>query len=331
MVHELHDVAEYKAGANSKPIDALEKDFVAMDRNNDGHLSEEELMFRQYATGCEPQEAQARGVDYFKCGDTNKDGQISLQEFKNSAGPSFAECIRNFDGRRTHGFVHFMDADTDFDSRLSKTELRVGILQLWGSPGDELVEPLMGCADKNKDGFMEQDEFHNAIAAYNPATRTWQMWNGTSDREVLTCMATAFKRFDAALVFHATDLNQDREISRSEAYETMRAVNGITLPQTTADAIFDAADKDKNKYLSLDEFAGAGEAYAGTNEASFFLGGGKGSPSSPYASDTKNEGYGMSMECHRRDGSPWRLFSDGLGQIRVNSTDTAGGVKVTQR
>merc|ERR1719160_2317479 len=120
---------------------------------------------------------------------------------------------------------------------------------------------------------MSQDEFHKSIAAYNPATREWQMWNGTSDKALLPCMADAFKRFDGALVFAASDTNKDRKLSRQEAYNTMRAVNGIALPQATADAIFDAADKDKNKFLNLEEFTAAGEAYKGASEASFFLSG----------------------------------------------------------
>lgn len=339
FVREVHDNANYTAAVKStkKPESPLEKDFISLDTDHDGYLSEQELMFRQYTTGCEPLEAQVRGRDYMKCGDLNKDGYISLQEFNASTQPAWAECIKDTSDRRVHGFVRFFDADTDYDDKLSPKELRIGMMQLWGSPGEELVDPLMGCADKDKDGFLNQAEFHDSIAAYNPATRSWQVWNGTSDPGVVACMGEAFKRFDAALVFQATDANKDRKLSRQEAYNTMRAVNGIKLPQATADAIFDAADADKNKYLNLDEFIAAGEAHKGATEAAgFFLSGRAGTSNSTrrigaYPLDNVDEGYGMSIECHGQDGQPWRLFSDALGRVRVEPTDTAGGVKVTQR
>jgi len=327
FVRELHDNAKHKEG--TKPTTTLEKDFVSMDRNGDHILDTEELMFRQYATGCEPMEAQVRSNDYMRCGDSNKDGEISLQEFNASAQPAWTECIKESSLRRAHGFVKFIDADANLDSNLTLPELRVGMIKLWGLPGDEIAEPLMKCADKNKDGNLNEDEFHNSIAAYNPASRTWQMWNGTSDKTLLTCMEPAFKKFDAALVFHATDTNKDDKISRSECYDTMRAVNGPTLTQTEADAIFDAADKDKNKFLNLEEFMGAGEAHKGETEAAFFLGGR--ATAAKWPTDTYNDGYGMSIQCHDRDGNTWRVFSEGMGRVRVTPTDTAGGVKVTQR
>merc|ERR1719399_2010934 len=202
---------------------SLTKDFASQDYNGDGHLETSELMFHQYATGCEPIEAQVRAQDYMRCGDTNKDTFIDLKE-------------SNI--RRSHGFVKFFDADQNMDNFLTKPELVVGLIKLWGQPGETLAQPLLDCADKDKDSKLSQDEFHASIAAYNPVTRKWEMWSGTSDKGILTCMESAFKTFDAALVFHATDTNKDRRISEQEAYDTMRAVNGPKIQQTTVDAIF---------------------------------------------------------------------------------------------
>jgi len=330
FVDELHDNAKPKVVEN-KPKTPMEKDFVAMDTNGDRKLEPEELMFRQYATGCEPIEAQIRAVDYMKCGDLNKDGTISLHEFNESAKPAWADCVKQSDVRRSHGFVKFFDADQNLDGFLTNKELTVGMITLWGQPGEQLADPLLKCADKNKDGKLDQKEFHDSIAAYNPGTRTWQMWSGTSDKEILKCMETAFKKFDAALVFHATDKNKDLKISEQEGYDVMAKVhqNGAsTISSVEADAIFKAADKDKDGFLNFEEFEKAGEAYKGKNEAdaAFLLSG-----HAKWAPDTYDEGYGMSLACHDREGNEWRVFSDDLGKVTVTPTDDQGAVKVTQR
>merc|ERR1719160_1173160 len=144
---------------------------------------------------------------------------------------------------------------------------------------------------------MDQKEFHDSIAAYNPATRTWQMWSGTSDPSILTCMESAFKKFDAALVFHATDKNKDGRLSQQELYDTVDAVNPAVIEHKVVDAIIKAADKDKNGWLSVDEFAAAGAAYQGPNESSFFTSGAKAASKARWPLDTYDEGYGMSVSC----------------------------------
>jgi len=331
FVDELHDNAVQK-NPETKPKDAIEKDFASMDTNGDRSLEPEELMFRQYATGCEPIEAQVRANDYMRCGDMDKNGVISFTEFNESTKPAWADCVKESNVRRAHGFVKFFDADANMDNFLTPKELMVGLIKLWGKPGEQLAGPLMTCSDKNKDGKMDQKEFHDSIAAYNPTTRTWQMWEGTSDKEILKCMEAAFRKFDAALVFHATDRNHDERISESESYNVMAAVDRsgtATISSVEADAIFKAADKDKDGFLNFEEFQGAGEAYKGKNEAEtkgFFLGG-----RAKFPTDTYDEGYGMSVACHDRDGNEWRVFSDDLGKVKVTPTDDQGAVKVTQR
>jgi len=328
LIDELHNNSQYNTSTpQGKPKNDLDKEFVDLDRNGDGVLDAEELMFRQYATGCEPIEAQVRARDYFTCGDLNKDGFIDRKEFKDATKPAWADCIKKSNMRRAHGFIRFFDADADLDGFLTIKELTVGLISLWGTPGTELSAPLVKCADKNKDSKLDQKEFHDSIAAYNPVTRTWQMWNGTSDKEILVCMKSAFAKFDAALVFHATDTNKDQKISKSEVYSAMAAVNGPSVKQTVAEDIFKAGDKDKDGFLNLEEFTTTGEAYKGENEASFFLGG-----HAKWSPDTYDEGYGMSVKCHDRDGNEWRVFSDDIGKVTVTPKKPwTGDVTVKQR
>jgi len=326
LIDELHNNSAYKT-PEAKPKDSVEKSFSSLDINGNGFLDSEELMFRQYATGCEPSEAQMRAIDYMKCGDLNKDNQISLQEYTDSTKPAWAECIKESSVRRAHGFVKFFDADLNMDGVLDKKELLVGMITLWGKPGEQLVDPYMTCADKNKDLKIDQKEFHDSIATYNPAKREWEMWTGTSDTGILTCMKGAFAKFDAALVFHATDHNKDEKVSKAEVMKVMSAVNGPSISYKTADDIFKAGDKDKDGYLNLEEFTTTGESYKGENEAAFFLGGKSKGPM-----DTYDEGYGMSVKCHDRDGNEWRVFSDDMGKVKVTPKKPwTGNVTVTSR
>merc|ERR1719311_914707 len=110
-----------------------------MDLNGNGVLDVEELMFRQYATGCEPAEAQVRAMDYMRCGDLNKDKVISLQEYTDSGKPAWAECIKESTVRRAHGFVRFFDADENMDGFLENKESSLRILT-W----DALTRTRMG-------------------------------------------------------------------------------------------------------------------------------------------------------------------------------------------
>jgi len=326
LIDELHNNSAYK-NPEAKPKDSIQKSFTALDADGDGYLNVEELMFRQYATGCEPSEAQMRAVDYMKCGDVNKDQKISLQEYTDSANAKWAECIKESSVRRAHGFVRFFDADANMDGFLEPKELLVGMILLWGKPGETLSDAYMGCADKNKDGKIDQHEFHDSICTYNPAKREWQMWTGTSDPSILKCMKPAFAKFDAALVFHAADHNKDEKISKSEVMRVMTAVNGPKISYKTADDIFKAGDKDKDGFLNLEEFTTTGESYKGENEAAFFLGG-----RAAWPMDTYDEGYGMSVKCHDRDGNEWRVFSDDMGKVKVTPKKPwTGNVTVSQR
>merc|ERR1719207_446526 len=102
-----------------------------------------------------------------------------------------------------------------------------------------------------------------------------------------------------------------------------------TIGSVEADAIFKAADKDKDGFLNFEEFQGPGEAYKGKNEAdaAFLLGG-----HAKWKPDTYDEGYGMSVSCHDREGNEWRVFSDDIGKVSVTPKQPWNGtVEVKQR
>lgn len=317
--HLLHEAVDH-AKHDEHPKDVLEKDFISLDRNGDKKLDVDELMFRQYATGCEASVAQARGLDYMQCGDKDKNGFISLEEFKASADPAgrFPGCVKDLKDRRVHGFVRFFEADTDWDNKLSEHELRVGIIKMWGPAGNYLARPLLLCVDKNKNSVVDQSEFHDMIAAYNPAAREWQMWEGTSDPAIIQCLKPAFKQFDIALVFTATDKNKDEKIGIQEYFDTMQAAGAPEIDYHTAEAVFKAADLDKDGYLSLEEFEKAGDSYKGAGESFALQGRGKATNATSMGVTSE---VGMGAHCLAQNGDEWRAYANiGSSPPATNAT-----------
>merc|ERR1719409_2222531 len=112
--------------------------------------------------------------------------------------------------------------------------------------------------------------------------------------------------FDANLAFGATDKNKDNRISKSEAYDVMLLQPKIS--QTKIEAIFTAADLDKDGYLSKEEFVKAGESYVGEGESNF-LGTVAAAPAPLAAGASK---VGMAAACAARPQPQWSFFSSEL-------------------
>jgi Ca2+-binding EF-hand superfamily protein len=308
LIHEAVDHADHVPKPGAEPH---KKDFAAMDADGNGQLSADELMYRQFSTGCEASESQIRAVDYMKCGDTDGSNSISPAEFEASMQPGWVKCVVERNEHRSHGFMRFFDVDADFSDSLSGAELRLALQNLWGEPGQQLRQPFMKCVDTDKDQKISQKEFHDAEAQYNPATRKFE--NGfpyTNNKEVLACLDTAMVDFDANLAFAATDRNKDKRVSKSEAYAVMGT---MPIAQPKAQAIFEAADLNKDGYLDAEEFKKAGESYKGEGE-SFVIAGAK--APAPLMASVKRAG--MARECGAQSTPKWLLFSD-----KSNSTAPA--------
>jgi len=311
--HLIHEAVEHaNHSADAKPETALEKDFIALDRNGDKTLDMDELTFRQYASGCDPMEAQIRAQDYMRCGDANKNGNICVHEFEAAAKPEWAECVRASSDRRAHTFYRFFEADDDFNGKLSEIELRTEVVRMWGEAGNALVQPLMTCTDTNKDHQIDQSEFHKSLAAYNPSTGKWQMLYHDGDEAVLTCLDAAMKEFDTELAFHATDANKDNKISKSESYDTMGKFNP-SMDHAKADKLFEDADANKDGFLDLDEFKAAGANHKPAAAASFLL---HGAITVAPGFDEKHEQMygGMGAVCAARKQETYSLWSEKKAQ-----------------
>lgn len=298
LVHEAVDHADH--GESPKPTTPHQKDFVSLDVDGSGTLDGQELMHRQFATGCEPSEAQIRANDYMICGDADGNKEINPEEFEAALKEEWLKCVNGRSDRRAHGFMRFIDGDLDFDDKLSLTELRLAMEKLWGEPGTQLAKPFMLCSDGDRDGAISQEEFHDTIAVYNPVARKFQGPN----TKVLTCLDAAMANFDAHLAFAATDTNKDGRVSRGEAFQIMSDMRG-TIQRKTADAMFDAADTNKDGFLSLEEFKKAGESYKGEGESFFLVGARAPAPLAAGAA-----ARGMGAMCAARPEVDWAFFSE---------------------
>merc|ERR1719326_1717187 len=180
--------------------------------------------------------------------------------------------------------------------------------KLWGEAGAQPAKPFMNCADRDGDQMISQEEFHDTISVYNPATRKFEGPNTA----VLTCLDKAMAAFDADLAFSATDTNKDRKISKSEAYAVMNMMQA-KLAQSKAEAIFAAADLNKDNYLSKEEFVKAGESYVGEGESSFLLTG----AAAPAALAAGASKVGMGAACAARPEAPWSFFSSEMPKRNI--------------
>jgi Ca2+-binding EF-hand superfamily protein len=103
------------------------------DVNNDGFLSHDEL---QNMTAKATQQVVAQMEQQFTAMDTDKNGQVSLAEFKAAAtarvSPNSAAALQRFDANK--------------DGKVSQTEFRAPVLATFDQ------------VDANKDGIVTQDE-----------------------------------------------------------------------------------------------------------------------------------------------------------------------------
>merc|ERR1719359_1479540 len=95
-----------------------------------------------------------------------------------------------------------------------------------------------------------------------------------------------------------------------------------TIKQDKVEAMFTAADLDKDGKLDFDEFKKAGESYKGESEGTSFVIGGAGVPPSSLAAAGSSKGMGEA--CNAPEGK-WSFFAAG----GKNSTAVAGGKNIT--
>ena len=219
-----------------KNLDNVIAAFKRFDRNNDGALDKAELSQAMKSSGQSYSDIEVDAI--FSLGDSDGDGEVSLQEFVALMSPSASEIL----GKLRSSFKSIQDVkttfkriDTDNDGLLSKQEM----LSSSGSKYDqEEVNAIFALGDVNGDGALDMGEFIGLM--YPSAT------------EVISKLSSSFKNIDdVKSAFKMLDADGDGSITRQEM-----GASGHKFSQEQIESIFALGDVNDDGAIDLDEFIG---------------------------------------------------------------------------
>merc|ERR1719282_906178 len=199
--------------------------FKKFDANSDGALSRNELAAALKSSGHSYSDVEVDAI--FSLGDTDGDGEVSLQEFVDLMSPSSSEVL----AKLRQNFKSINDVKTSFkkidsnnDGLLSKEEMK-------SSPGckfdAEEIDAIFKLGDINGDGELDMGEF--IALMYPPAT------------EVISKLSLSFRNIeDVKAAFKLLDVDGDGSITRQEmsssghkfSQEQIEALHSTQQPQS---------------------------------------------------------------------------------------------------
>ena len=219
-----------------KNLDNVIAAFKRFDRNNDGALDKAELSQAMKSSGQSYSDIEVDAI--FSLGDSDGDGEVSLQEFVALMSPSASEILAKL--RSSFRSIQdvkatFKRIDTDNDGLLSKQEM----LSSSGSKYDqEEVNAIFALGDVNGDGALDMGEFIGLM--YPSAT------------EVISKLSSSFKNIDdVKSAFKMLDADGDGSITRQEM-----SASGHKFSQEQIESIFALGDVNDDGAIDLDEFIG---------------------------------------------------------------------------
>ena len=214
-----------------KNITDVKSAFKAIDTDNDGLLSMQEMMS---SSGCKFDKEEVNAI--FELGDVDGDGQIDMGEFIGIMYPSATEVIsklsasfRNIEDVK----ASFKLLDKDGDGSITKDEMAASSHKFSG----EQVESLFALGDINDDGALDLEEYISVMcpSAEVVCSRLRQKFNNIND------VKKSFVKIDA---------NKDGSISRSEMSSSGKFNN------QEVDAMYILGDVNGDGELDLEEFIG---------------------------------------------------------------------------
>ncbi|KAL1239378.1 Calmodulin-4 [Trichinella pseudospiralis] len=122
----------------------------------------------------------------------------------------------------------FSQFDVNGDGFITESELRQVMLRLGQEPNADEIRAMFKAADANRDGKISFEEF-SEIARANP-------------------MSLSLKS-----VFNEMDRDNDGHVTRKEMHEALKRMGHVISPDEL-NAIYKAADVDKNSKIDFDEF-----------------------------------------------------------------------------
>merc|ERR1712106_549276 len=213
--------------------------FKKFDANNDGALSQQELISGMKTTGMNFDNQDCANI--FAMADLNQDGEISYVEFATALFPAAADGLSKFRSRLgaiTDVKMAFKRFDADGDGEISMSELKNGAVSDFSS-GE--ISAIFALGDSDGDGQVSFAEFAQLVlpSARDKVTTLKRTFKGAQD------IQAAFQRFD---------INKDGQISCDELKNGLQG-SGLKLNDQEVMTIFAMADIDGDGEISLDEFS----------------------------------------------------------------------------
>merc|ERR1719300_1267972 len=214
--------------------------FKKFDSNNDGALSQAELLAGMKSTGLDFDAQECSMV--FSMADLNQDGEINYVEFVSALFPAASDGLSKFRGRLgaiTDVKMAFKRFDADGDGEISIMELKNGAGSGF-STGE--IASVFALGDSNQDGKLSFAEFAQLVL---PAAR-----------EKVCILKKSFKGpQEIQAAFQRFDVNNDGKISCEELRNGLNGPGGLRFNDQEVQTVFAMADVDGDGEISLEEFS----------------------------------------------------------------------------
>jgi len=221
-------------------IEQVKAAFLQYDINRDGNISRQELEDGMVQSG---QFSFDEARTAFDIADINGDGEIDIAEFVQLMFPNAAEIIsqlkRNF--QSIDDVVNtFNSWDMNKDGSISFSELQSAVTNSGQRLSEEEMNAIFVIGDVDQNGEIDLEEFKRMMIpnAYDVVSKFRSVHKTTKDVQM------AFKKFDS---------NNDGAIDKSELTSALTS-GGMNFTQQEIDAIFNAADVDKDGQVDYEEF-----------------------------------------------------------------------------
>merc|ERR1719474_2401798 len=229
--------------------------FKKFDSNNDGALSQDELLAGMRSTGLDFDSKECGMV--FSMADLNQDGEINYVEFVSALFPAASDGLSKFRGRLgaiTDVKMAFKRFDADGDGEISIMELKNGAGSGF-STGE--IASVFALGDSNQDGKLSFAEFAQLVLP--------------SAREKVCMLKKSFKGAqEVQAAFQKFDVNKDGKISCEELKNGLNGT-GFRFNDQEVQTIFAMADVDGDGEISMEEFStllGGGESSSKSQQGS---------------------------------------------------------------
>jgi Ca2+-binding EF-hand superfamily protein len=230
--------------------------FRMIDADRNGHLSQHELW---NAAG--PPTFDGSWAFQVACSDLNNDGKIAPMEFSTD----MYSCMEDKAATALKRFENFSSSDANGNGCADEAEMAAAINMLFGlnllsdrGPARAtrlLTRRWVSCVDFDSDQCLSEKEYSSL---------------SEPTQQEAACIGTNYMKYEADMDFEIMDTNRDNKISRQEFYTWCSNID-MSIDQKDADALFTAADKNKNGFIEEIEFVDAGDEHKGDGPGVFFF------------------------------------------------------------